>query len=334
MKDKFLKCRGDYLIRLLLIKNGLTYDISRLVKDVQWGGRKGSASRTIKVNLLDSDCFGYKRAGIYIEGGQHCIFYWNDIELFRGIIMEQEQSDSKTMSIEAYDNGIYMANNKDTFNYSNRTASDIFIDCCNRFQIPYGEVAETGYIIPELPKPKTTPYDVICDALSQTYKATGNRFYPVSMEGKMHLLCRRENMLQWVIESGVNLSSYNYKKSLNSVRTRLKLLSNKDEVLAQKCDTEIEGRIGVFQEVSTPDENLNKAQLNELAENMLNEKKKLDFTLKISGLGIPEIYSGIGVYIIIKELGIENTYYVDEDSHTFEGRVHTMSLTLTKTNDI
>ncbi len=322
------------MITLLLVKNGKTYDISNLVEYVTWGGRKGAAARNLKVRLLDADEYGHDRADIDIEEGQHCIFYWKGAELFRGIILEQEQSNRKRMPINAYDNGIYFSNNKDTFNYSNKTASEIFIDCCNRFQIPYGEVAETSHVIPELPKPKTTPYDVICDALSQTYKATGNRFYPLSMEGKMHLLRRRENVLQWVIESGVNLSTYSLKKSITKTKTRIKLLSKEDTVLAQKSNPDLESRIGIFQEVITPDDSLNAAQLNELASSMLDEKGKAEKTLTLSGLGIPEVYSGIGVYIIIKELNISSTWYVDQDMHTFRGKNHTMSLTLNHANDI
>ena len=323
------------MIKLLHVKrDGSVFDISELVEQVKWSGRKGSAARTVEVSLLDSNRAGLERSNIDVEDGQSCIFYWNDKELFRGLIMSQQQSNKMKMPIKAYDLGVHFANSKDTFTYKNKTADQIFVDCCNRLQIPYNVVAGTGYVIRELPKPKTTYFDVVQDSLSQTYKATGERFFPISLEGKMNLLHRKETILQWVIEDGVNLSSYTYKKSIEKVKTRIKLLSNKEKVLAQRTNDALEQKFGVFQEINTPSDDLNQAQLKELVDSMISEKGQTDKSLIISGLGIPEIYSGIGVYVIIKDLGIEQTFYVDQDVHTFKGRKHTMSLTLNWANDI
>ena len=109
-------------------------------------------------------------------------------------------------SITHYDSGIYLANNKDTFTYENKTASEVFRDCCTRFGLPMGEVAECTYKIPELTKPKTTAFDTIADALSLDFDATGIRHYVSSAKGKLSLLTRREKMRS-LICAGVRLSS-------------------------------------------------------------------------------------------------------------------------------
>lgn len=102
----------------------------------------------------------------------------------------------------------YLSNNKDSFCYKQKKASEIFKDCCDRFQIPYKDVADTGYVISELPKAKTTACDVILDALSLTFKATGIRHYVTSADGKLSLIKRKDSILQWVVETGRNLISY------------------------------------------------------------------------------------------------------------------------------
>ena len=51
-------------------------------------------------------------------------------------------------------------------------------------------------------------------------------------------------------------------------------------------------------------------------------------------MGIADVISGIGVYIIIPELGLSRTYYVDSDTHTFKDNLHTMSLKLNYANDL
>lgn len=319
---------------LIILKGEQGYDVTQLVEQVKWKGRKGSSSRTLAVTLIDDDGYKHARSGIDVEQGHQCIFSYDGTELFRGIIMSQTQSNQKKLQFTAYDNGIYLANNKDTFCYENKTASDVFRDCCTRFSLPMGEVASCSYKIPELTKSKTTAFDAIADALSLDFDATGIRHYVASSKGKLSLLTRRENILQWVIEVGQNITSYSYSRSIEDIKTRVKMVSKEGTTVAEKSNSELEKKIGIFQEIDQPDESLTTAQVNDLIESIMEEKGTPERTLSVEAMGIAEVISGIGVYIIIPELEISRTFYVDEDTHTFEDNKHTMSLKLNYANDL
>ena len=321
-------------ISLIILKGEQGYDVSQLVEKVKWRGRKGSSARTLAVTLIDDDGYKHARSEIDVEQGHQCIFSYNGTELFRGIIMAQTQSDKKKLTFTAYDNGIYLANNKDTFTYENKTASDVFRDCCTRFNLPMGEVAQCSYKIPELTKPKTTAFDAIADALSLDFDATGIRHYVASDKGKISLLTRRENILQWVIEVGQNLTGYTYSRSIEDIKTRVKMIPKEGTTLAEKSKAELEKKIGIFQEIDQPDESLTAAQVNDLVASILDEKSTPERSLSLEAIGIPEVISGIGVYIIIPELGLARTFYVDEDTHSFEDGKHIMSLKLNYANDL
>lgn len=144
-------------ITFLVTKGETTYDMSELVESATWSGRKGSPARTLSVSLIDDDGWKHARSGIDVTKGNHCVFYWEGAELFRGIIMRQKQGTKKTMTIKAYDVGIYLSNNKDSFCYKQKKASEIFKDCCDRFQIPYKDVADTGYVSRSCQRPKRQP---------------------------------------------------------------------------------------------------------------------------------------------------------------------------------
>lgn len=324
----------DEGISLIITKGSEALDISELVKKVQWKGRKGSSSRTITVNLIDDDGYKHARSGIDVEEGYQCIFRYDGAELFRGVIMKQTQGDDKMMSFTAYDNGIYLANNRDTFCYENKTATEVFKDCCTRFGIPTGEVANCSYKIPELTKSKTTAWDTIADALSLDFDATGIRHYVSCSGGKVSLLTRRENILQWVIEPGANLTGYSYTRSIEDIKTRVKMVSKEGTTIAEKSNSSLENKIGIFQEIDQPDESLTEAQINDLIDSMMEEKSTPERSLSVDAIGIPEVIAGIGVYIIIPELELSRTFYVDQDTHTFEDRSHTMSLKLTFATDV
>lgn len=62
-------------------------------------------------------------------------------------------------------------------------------------------------------------------------------------------------------------------------------------------------------------------------------KKGREKELKnIQAVGIPEVQSGLPVYISIPEAGIKKTYWVDTDRHEFKGTKHTMTIDVVEKN--
>ena len=321
-------------MKFIVLKAGTAYDMTNVTGTVKVSGRKGSAARALTATLLDDDNYGRPRPGIDVAEGVQCLFYWDGIERFRGIVERQQTSQKKILTITAHDNGIYLSNNKDTYVYSGKTASAIFSDVCKRLGLPVGEVDDTGYVIEELPKPKTTAWDAITDALALTYEATGARYWPMSWEGKLRLKRRKNTILQWVIEAGANLASYTSGKSVENVKTRIKLLSDVGTVLAEATNAALEEKIGMRQDIETPEDSLSQAQLNELVKSVLAEKSRPEETLTITAIGQADVIAGMGVFVRIPHLGISKTFYVESDEHTFRQEYHSMRLNLVSAADI
>ncbi|TCX51922.1 MULTISPECIES: hypothetical protein [unclassified Dehalobacter] len=319
------------MIGCTLIQAGKTMDISELVSDMTWSGRKGAAGRSVSMTLLDAP--EYTRSGIDIEKGCQCIATWKGAELLRGLVVSQGRGKSKKLSIASRDNLIYMANNDDTFSYKNRTASQIFVDVCTRFQISYDVVADTKYVIPSVSLESGKLWDVILEAMSLTYKATGQRYYVVSFKGKVSLLLRKEAVQQWVIEDGQNLIDYDFNKSIESLVTRVKMVGDQGTLVASAVNAELEKKFGIFQKIIQKDNDLNAGQLQEVTNSTLKLEGLAQESLSVTGLGIETAISGTAIYLIIPDLDIRRSYYIDEDSHTFRGNYHEMKLTLNKTNE-
>lgn len=321
-------------IQLLVVKNKKTIDMTNLVQSVRWSGRKGSSARTITVTLIDDDGYRHARSGIDVADGNQCIFLVDGKERFRGILMNQNQGDKKQLKFKAYDNGIYLANNKDTFVYKNKTADQVFSDVCSRFGIPTGEIAKCSYKIPELTKSKTTGQDAVLDALSLDYKATGTRHFISSDKGKLSLLRRKDQVISFVVDGDANLYGYSYTKSIESIKTRVKMISKEGTTLAEKSNSTLEQKIGIFQEIQQPDESLTNAQVKDLVGSVLDTLDDPEETLTLNILGDPDVISGKAILVKIPHLGISRAYYVDSDDHAFEDNMHTMSLTLTTAAEI
>lgn len=321
-------------IQLLVVKDKKAIDMTNLVKSVRWSGRKGSSARTITVAMIDDDGYRHARSGIDVADGNQCVFLVDGKERFRGILMDQNQGDNKQLKFKAYDNGIYLANNKDTFVYKNKTADQVFSDVCSRFGIPTGEVAKCSYKIPEFTKSKTTGQDAVLDALSLDYKATGTRHFISSDKGKLSLLQRKDQVISFVVDGDANLYGYSYTKSIESIKTRVKMISKEGTTLAEKSNSSLEQKIGIFQEIQQPDESLTKAQVKDLVGSVLDTLDDPEETLMLNILGDPDVISGKAILVKIPHLDISRAYYVDSDDHTFEDNMHTMSLTLTTAAEI
>lgn len=321
-------------IQLLVVKDKKTIDMTNLVQSVRWSGRKGSSARTITVTMIDDDGYRHARSGIDVADGNQCVFLVDGKERFRGILMNQNQGDKKQLKFKAYDNGIYLANNKDTFVYKNKTADQVFSDVCSRFGIPTGEVAKCSYKIPELTKSKTTGQDAVLDALGLDYKATGTRHFISSDKGKLSLLQRKDQVISFVVDGDSNLYGYSYTKSIESIKTRVRMISKEGTTLAEKSNSALEQKIGIFQEIQQPDESLTKAQVKDLVGSVLDTLDDPEETLTLNILGDPDVISGKAILVKIPHLGISRAYYVDSDDHAFEDNMHTMSLTLTTAAEI
>ena len=319
--------------KILVIKQGAAYDMSQLASRIRWSGRRGAAARGLEITFIDDDGPMRDRADLSVETGNSVIFYWKNEELFRGLFVRQNQSKRKTLIAKAYDVGIRLANNFDTFCYTNKTASEIFRDVCNRFGIPMGEVVDTRYVIPELPKPMTTAWDVVTDALAITYAATGVRYYPIVRRESASLIERRLNIHQWVIETGVNLIDYTQTKSIEHIKTRIVLLSSEGEVLAAAENAELKQRLGTFQLIKRVDDDMNAGQLSQLVNATLAENNQDTQHLTITAKGLPEVITGRGVFVAVKPLDISRSYYIEQDAHIFDGQAHTMDLELVPATD-
>lgn len=329
------------MLKFILVKDKIGYEISDIVEKVTWSGRKNSPARSVQLQLLDDPDIGEEnRPGIDVYEGHHLIFLEDDNELFSGIIMSQSRSQDRKLTVTAYDSAIYLSNNKDCFSYTKKTLTEIFLDICKRYELTRGEVAAVTYKIPSVAKVNTTIYDILCMAMSSTYKATGERYYILVKNGQLHLLRRKEQVTKLVLETGQegseygNLTQYTYTKDIANTKTRLKLISKEGKTVTQWRDGNLEERIGRMQEVQKPGDEIPAAKLKEQAITQLNELKKPVESLNVTAMGISSIYSGMAVYISIPEIGIGRTFYVDSDSHTWEGDYHSMKLTLNFATDL
>lgn len=307
-------------------RDGTLYDFSELFTKATFGGRKGAAPRTLEMQIADFESLA--RDKINCENGQKCYLYLEGNEIFRGLLMSDGRSNKKLIPIKAYDECIRLCNNKDSFSYKGKTATFIFKDCLSRLGLKLGSADNTGHVIDELVKKATTYWDVIQDALSQTYKSTGVRFYVYAKNGKIYLKKRAVTKTMPVLSLDTNVVTFDYTRSIYDTRTRLKLTTSKGDKKGSTVNSDLEKKIGRFQEIETVDEDIKQSEINQRINIFKWEKGQVSQTLKVTASGNINCVAGGCVYVDIPEAGTKRMMYIEEDTHTFEGGKHTMSLVL------
>ncbi len=318
------------MIELFVIKD--TEWLELVAESVSLEGHRYQAPRSIEATIVikQGDQTYYS-----VSEGDTVLFKWKGKELFRGIVFARTP-DEHTLAFSAYDMLQYLVKNQDMYVFSNQRADQIIRRIANDFQIPTTSIANTGHTIKSLViKNDTTLYDIILKALKQTKSQTGRHYQLYSEKGKLGLRAWPDPSEVWVLETGVNITGYQYSTSINDTATRVVLRRQKDNKTYKASAKDSSGlnKYGVLQYTETVTDDINQAQLQQRADVRLAEKKGVKKELKnIQAVGIPEVQSGLPVYISIPEAGIKKTYWVDTDRHEFKGTKHTMTIDVVEKN--
>jgi len=307
-----------------------------IIKSVQWSGDIKQASRKLVVDLSNTD----NKRDLFMtfeKGSELRLMLDEKVELFRGILFADSINSDGQMTLTAYDENIYLTKNKDTKIFRNQTASAVIKRLCNEFSISIGKIEDTGFVIPKLVFREKTLFEMMVMALTESQKQNGEAFYITSKEGKLQLLPRKEQKVQWVLENGVNVLGASYSQSIEDTKTLVKVIggdAKKKEIAANAKDSELIKRYGIMQHLEKPDGSMTKSQMEQRAKQLLKDLATIDDEARIECLGIHEVVSGLAVYVKESVTGILGGYYVSADDHRFEKGSHTMSLTLSATDDI
>ncbi|WP_024122154.1 XkdQ/YqbQ family protein [Bacillus halotolerans] len=320
------------MIELFVIKE--TEWLELVTESVSLEGQRYQAPRSITAKIITKQG---THSYYSVSEGDTVLFKWKGKELFRGIVFSRNPEEHG-LTFTAYDMLQYLVKNKDVYVFSNKRADEIIKRLARDFQIPTTSIANTGYTIKSLVfKDDTSLYDMILKALKQTKSQTGRNYQLYSAKGKLGLRAWPDPSEVWVLESGVNITGYQYSTSINHTATRVKLRRQKDNktYTATASDNTGISKYGVLQYAETVSDNINQAQLQQRAKVKQAQKKGVKKELKsIQAIGILDLQSGLPVYISIPEVGVKKTYWIDTDKHEFKGSTHTMTIDVVEKNSI
>lgn len=274
-----------------------------------------------------------KTENLSFEEGDPCRFSVDGKPLFYGFVFEKSRSGSnpKNIKVVVYDQ-LYYLKNKDTYVYSNKTATEVVKMIAEDFGLRLGALDDTGYKIESRTEENATLFDIIQNALDATTKAKTEMYVLYDQAGKL-MLTNIGNMKLGLVINEETAGDYDYKSSITqNTYNRIKLALE---------DSDAGKRLIYISQDST---NINKwgvLQYYEKLNDATNAKTMADALLKLynaktrslsikNALGDVRVRAGTMLVVMLGlgDINLSNYLLVEQVKHSFNNGQHLMELKL------
>lgn len=308
----------------LLIQHGNKVYQPIVTGEIQWQTeRKGvQGSLTFKV---------VKDATLNFTEGDSVRLKVDGKKVFYGFVFQKKRNKDGIITVTAYDQLRYLKN-KDTYVYSNKTASEVVQMLAKDFNLQCGTIEDTKFKIESRVEDNQTLFDVIQNALDLTLQNKKEMYVLYDDFGKLTLK-NIGNMKVGILIDEDTGENFDYTSSIDGeTYNKIKLVYNNEKTGKRETyiaqDSSHINQWGVLQYFETIDEKTNgKAKADALL-SLYNQKTR-NLTIK-GAFGDVRVRAGtlVAVSLNLGDIIANSFLLVEQAKHTFSESLHTMDLTL------
>ena len=309
------------MIKLICQKaNGEKIDITNLLINITWSGDYKSCARKLEFSLISSP-MDKNIPKVDIPIMSIISFYEDDNELFRGFVYEREKSSDNAMSFLCYDYCAKLNDIKVSKNIKNQTASTIYNNFLTEYGLNKGDIIQTNTGVTKVFL-GVTAYDMIMTAYTEEAKNTGKKYMLYSRGNKFYASEKGIVKLKLSFEEGKNILSSSFKESVSNMVNKVLIVDDNGDKISEVKNDEWLKTYGLFQDVYKQQEGKDS---NTEAKAML---KDIEQTCSLTGFGDTTCITGCGVQVKDTHTGLVGLFYIDSDTHIWEGGNYTIDLEL------
>lgn len=309
-------------------RNGKVYEMP--LRSITWKTERRGKAGEFDAELIIEDPLNFpivNGAVVRAMDGKQKIFY--------GYVFKTGQGKDSIVTVKAYDQLRYLMFN-DTFVIPAMTATKAIERVVKKASpnMKIGFLANTAYTVPGVVEDDKKAFDVVSKYLDSTLIATNRNFVLYDNFGELDL--QNINNLkissdEFYIGEDSLLYDYTYEKSIDDeTYNRVKLVhdnekTGKREVYIAQDSGNI-AKWGSLQKFRKVDSNMEAAQIQDLANKMIQLHNREIESLDLLCLGDWRVRAGRFIYFYIEKLGISKYFMVDECKHEWNEGIHTMDL--------
>ena len=295
-------------------------DITNVIGSMTWSGSAYSGARTFEFTTLNPAGDTHFKMPTIKTGDLVC-FYNDSTKLFHGKVTKRERKgEAGTVSYTAQDFMLYLIRSKGTYKFKKKKPEQITQLVCKDLKIKTKSIAKTGMKISKILFTDKEYYNMILAAYTKAYKKTGTIYQPI-FEGDKLSVIKKGTMLDLVLNQNEGITESSYEETTDSMVNKVVIYNSKNKKIGTVSNKNWIKTYGTFQDsLSVENGNGKKEAKNTLA--------GLEKTASLSAIGDIRCVSGYGIRINDTDSGLTGMFWIENDTHTFENGVHTMSLEL------
>lgn len=308
----------------ILIMNGKKIYEPLVCDNVQWvTERKNVPSKLTFEVIKDNDLNITEGNAVKMALGKKKVFY--------GYIFKKTRNKENKIKVTCYDQLRYLKN-KDTYQYTNKTATQVVKMICNDFGLRFGKLDDTKYIIKKKLEKNKTLFDIIQNALDDTMTNKNKIYVLYDKFGRIQLQELSTLKSNYVI-CNATAQDFDYESSIDGeTYNKIKLTydntkTGKRDIYIAKDSKNI-NRWGVLQY----HENLKDGENGKYKASQLlkaYDKKTLSLTVK-GAVGDISVRAGVSPIVMLTLSGskLKTHMLCEKVTHTFKDNEHTMDVKL------
>lgn len=296
---------------------------------IEWTTERRSTPGKLTFKVLKDDIINFQE-------GAAVRLKVNGVPVFFGFVFTKKRDKDQIITVTAYDQLRYL-NNKDTYVYENKTASQLVKMIAADFSLNVGTVEDTGFAIASRVEDNTSLFDMIENALDLTLQNNKEMFVLYDDFGKLTL---KNISSMYVGEPGSYLmideetgENFEYSSSIDTdTYNKIKLTyDNEDTGKREVYIAQDSGNMnawGVLQFFDTLSKGENGQAKADALLQLYNKKTR---NLKITNaLGDPRVRAGsmVVINLALGDMNVKNFMLVERVTHKFNLDEHFMDLTL------
>lgn len=300
-----------------------------LEEGIEWTTERKSTPGKLTFSVLKDDTINFAEgAAVRLKVDGKPVFF--------GFVFTKKRDKDQIITVTAYDQLRYL-NNKDTYVYENKTASQLIRMIAADFALNIGTIENTCFVIASRVEDNTSLFDMIGNALDLTLQNTKEMYVLYDDFGKLTLKALSS---MYVGEPGAYLmideetgENFEYSSSIDSdTYDKIKLTYDNEETGRREVyiaqDGEHINAWGILQYYDTLSKGENGQAKADALLQLYNKKTR---TLRIvNALGDTRVRAGSMVVINLDlgDMHLKNFMLVERVTHTFRLDEHFMTLTL------
>lgn len=299
--------------------------ITGYVTSVTWAGSAKQAARTVVFSVAYSpNDKNVKTLGIKL--GDKIVFYpgYPDDKKtkFVGIITQRERkSEMGELQYTATDGMMHLLRSSGTYRFANKTPEKIAQMVCRDVKVRIGSIAKTKMPIAKIFFQERPYYEIIMAAYTKAYRKNKKKYIAQMNGDKLEVIQKGKIIPNFHIRQGERITDSSYTEDLDSMVNRVYIYDSNNNKIGSVSNSNWIKKYGIFQNAISVDSGNGKTEAKA-------ELQGINKTANLTMIGDCRCVSGLGVIIEDSRTGLKGKFWIENDSHEWNGGVYTTTLEL------